>query len=210
MAKAGGISAFVMVALTVLGLVTGGAIGSFLNLIALALFVFVLIALNANLNDHNYGGAGAFIWTILGLFVAVIVVAIVEVLALGPTQVARAAGADPMAMFAELGLRPSAWRVVLAIPSLLLLVCFLLLGVRLQDYGNVGGALWKGIGTVAIGATALVLGAVVLVIFADVAKVALLEFVGRVFRIVGAILFLAFWILLGIGLVRDQARPTTA
>jgi hypothetical protein len=208
MVKAGGISSFVMVALAILAAVIGGTVGGIFNLIVLALFVFVLISLHVNLRQHNFPEASGFIWGILGLLVAIIVLSIIAVIvAVGSMTTAGSPGGNPMAMFAALGV----WGIIIGLMLLGLLVCFLLLGVKLQAYGGVGGGgLWKGTGIVAIIASALMLAGVVFGILTAITKVGGLGVLAAILYIVGALVFLAFWIMLGIGLIQDADRPAAA
>lgn len=202
MAKAAGISSFVFVLLLILGAVIGGTISGIFNLIALALFVFIMVGLNVNLRQHGYTGAGGLIWTILGLLVAIVVAA---------STIARsgapgASAGDPMAIAGALGI----WGIVIGLVFLGVLICYLLLGAKLKDYGNMGGGgLWKGIGIVLIIAAALMLIGVVFAILTAVTKVGGLGFVAGAAYIIGALVFLAYWIMLGIGLLQDSGRPAT-
>lgn len=209
MVKAGGICSFAFVALLILAAVIGGTIGGIFNLIALALFVFVLVALNVDLRQHGYTGASGFVWAILGLLVAVVVITIIAVAVMAGTMARSGAvgGANPMAMIGALGI----WGVIIGVIMLAWLVCFLLLGVKLKDYGNTGaGGLWKGTGVVVIIAAALMLVGVVFGILTALTQSGGLGIVAVILYVVGALVFLAFWIMLGIGLIQDADRPARA
>jgi hypothetical protein len=88
--------------------------------------------------------------------------------------------------------------------------CFLVLGVRLTDYGNMGGGIWKGAGIVLIVAASLGLLTSLLYVAGIVTKIWALAVVGGVLAIVGLILWAVVWLLIGIGFMGDANRLAAA
>lgn len=199
MVKAGGISAFVMVALWIIGAVLGGrAGGNLINLLALVLLVFTLIALNVHLQRHNFLEASVYIWAMLGILA--IIALIMVAFATGAVRIAGGS-ASPARMLARIGV----WAVIPALLAIGLQVCILMLGKKLQAYAAAGGgALWKGTGTLAIASAALLMVGVVLFVFAALARAGGLGIPSTIVLGLGGLTSLAFWIMLGIGLIKDQ------
>jgi hypothetical protein len=199
MVRAGGISAFVMVALWILGGVVGGRVaGPISNLIALVLLVFVLIALSAHLQRRNFREANAYIWAIVGI--VAIVALIMVAFATGALRIAGGS-ASPARMLARIG----AWAIIPALLAIGLQICILLLGTKLRAYAAAGGgALWKATGTVAIASAVLLLVGVVLFFLGALARAGALGIPATIVLGLGGLAGMAFWISLGIGLIKGE------
>ena len=92
----------------------------------------------------------------------------------------------------------------------LLQFCFLLLGLRLSEYAQIGGGAWKGAGIVLIIAAAIGLLNVLLYIVVALTQAGGLIVVAVILGFVGLVLWLAVWIMIGVGFMADANRITAA
>jgi hypothetical protein len=214
MARTGGILTFCMIAAVVLafilGLVARGspAIGVVVLLLYLAAFVMwfvVMIALKVDLAQNGYDRAGGLVWAILIVTIVTIVLTIVAVFAAGSQlQGMGATGAtpDPAVIMRAFGV----WAVILLVVVLVLQICFLLLGMRLSEYAQIGGGVWKGAGIVLIIATCIGLLNIALYIITILTQAWGIAIVAGILGFIGLLLWAVVWILIGIGFMGDANR----
>lgn len=214
MARAGGILTFLMIGAVVLAVLlslAGQAVPALALLSALLLFVafvlwfIVMVALKVNLAQNGCPYGGFAIWSIILLVIAMIVVGIVAAVAAG-SQIPRTGNPDPQAIARALG----PWGAGLGVLALLMQFCFLVLGVRLVDYGKIGGGVWRGAGIVLIVAASLGLLTSLLYVAGILTQIWVLALVGGVLALVGVLLWAVVWLLIGIGFIGDANRLAAA
>jgi hypothetical protein len=214
MARAGGILTFLMIGTVVLGMLLSllgreapalAVVSALLFLVAFVLWFVVMIALKVNFTQNGYPHGGVVIWFIILLVIAMIVVGVVAGVVAGG-QIPRTGNPDPQAIARALG----PWGAALGVLVLVMQFCFLVLGVRLNDYGNVGGGVWKGAGIVLIIGSCLGLLTTLLYIAAVLTQVWVLAIVGGVLGLVGMLLWAVVWLLIGIGFMGDANRLAAA
>jgi hypothetical protein len=211
MARTGGILTFCMLAAGVLGFIMGliaqgspalGIVVLLLYLAAFVMWIVVMIALKVNLAQNGYDRVGGLVWSILLLTVLVIVLSIVAIFAAGSQFQATGTTPDPAQLVRAFGV----WAVIILLVVLALQFCFLMLGVRLNGYGDIGGGVWKGAGIVLIIASALGLLNIAIYIITILTQAWGLMIAAGIIGFIGAILLLAVWIMIGIGFMSDANR----
>ena len=216
MARTGGILTFCMIGAIVLAFLLGllgqnapalGIIALLLNLAAFIMWFVVMIALKVDLDQNNYHRAGGLVWAIIALTVITIVLSIVAAIVAG-TQLSRQGGAmtDPTTILRALGV----WAVVVGLVILAIQFCFLLLGVRLNEYASIGGGIWKGAGVVLIIATSLGLLTIALYIVTVLTQAWGIAIVASILAFIFMLLWAVVWILIGIGFMSDANRMAMA
>ena len=216
MARTGGILTFVMIGVVVLAVLLSmaaqaspaiGIISLLLNLAAFVIWFIVMIALRSTLAQNGYHRASGPIWTIIILVVAIVILSIVAAV-VGGTQMARsgATSPNPEVILRALGI----WAIIILAITVCLEIFFLILGGRLVDYSRTGGGIWKGAGIVLIVGTCLMLVALVLYAITVLTQAWALAVVAGILAFVAAVVWLAFWIILGIAFMSDAKRVEAA
>lgn len=203
--KAGGVAAFVTVALYILGMIIGGSISAIFQLIALVLFIFTLVTIKVCMSGLNYQRGGALVWTLIGLIVVLIILVIIAVAVVASTAMSQGQTGgmmNPQAMLTGFGI----WGIIIGVVLLAFQVVFLLLGLRMNEFAATAGGIWKGAGIMTIVWTATVLVAVVIAIVAGLAQSAGIFVVVGILFFVGALVFLASWIVVGIALITSSGK----
>lgn len=198
--KAGGIAAFVTVALYILGAIIGGSVAGIFQIIGFILFIFTLISIKVCMNGLNYRRGDAMVWTLIALIVVLIILTIIAVAVVaGAAMSGTQTGSmmNPQALLAGFGV----WAIIIGLVFLAYVIVFLLLGLRMNEFAGSAGGIWKGTGILTIIWTALMLAAVVLAIIAGLAKSGGLFILVGILFAVGGLVFLASWIVLGIALM---------
>lgn len=217
MARTGGVLTFCMIAAVVLALLMMlvaqqspiiGIIALLLFLAAFVMWFVVMIALKVDLDQNGYHRAGGVIWAIIILTVVMIVVGIAAAIAIGSqfAGVTDPSKLDPAVMVRAFGI----WGIILGLLTLVYTVCFLLLGIRLSDYGSTAGGAWKGAGIVLIIASALGLLNWALYLLMVLAQLGAIAIVAGIIGFIGMILWLVVWIMIGIGFMSDANRLAAA
>lgn len=207
--KTGGIAAFVTVALYILAAIIGGNVAGILQLIGFVLFIFTLISIKVCMNGMNYRRGDALVWTLIALIVVIIVLVIVAVAVVASSAMSQAQTGgmmNPQALIAGLGI----WGVIIGILFLVYLIVFLMLGLRMNEFAATAGGIWKGSGILTIIWTALMLVGVVIGIIAGLAQSGGIFIVVAILLGIGALVFLASWIVIGIALMSTAGKATTA
>lgn len=203
--KAGGIAAFVTVALYILGAIIGGSISGIFQLIGFVLFIFTLVSIKVCMNGLNYRRGDALVWTLIALIVVIIILAIIAVAVFaGSAMTAQQTGSmmNPQALLTGLGI----WGIIIGVLFLVYLVVFLMLGLRMNEFAATAGGIWKGSGILTIIWTALMLLAVVIGIIAGLAQSGGIFIIVAILFGVGGLVFLASWIVIGIALMSSAGK----
>lgn len=194
MVRLGGILAFVVIAVGIIGGWIAGGSGVaviILNLIITALLLFVFWSTKGLFNAHSYRRADVPIIGIMALFVVMWLFGLVGGAGMG-------AIASPQSMGQAMG-------IIGIISLLVMLVAFVLwmmFGVQSMGYGGAGGGgLWKAIGILYLVGDGLIILFIVLMILGAIASSAALVGIGGIFGIIGALVLIAAWICHGIGLI---------
>lgn len=214
MARAGGVLTFMMIGAVVLGVLfsfggrqalTLAVASGLLFLVAFVLWFIVMIALKVNFSQNGYPHGGVAIGFIIALVVAMVAVGIAAGVAVG-AQIPRTGEPDIQTIVRALG----PWGAGLGVLALIMQFCFLILGVRLNDYGNIGGGAWKGAGIVLIVASILGLLMALLYVGATFGEMPILIIVAMVIGVIGALLWAVVWLLIGIAFIGDANRLAAA
>lgn len=215
MARTGGICTFIMIGAVIVAMLLGavaqtapvlGIIVLVFNLAAFVLWFVVMIALKVNFAQNGFPRGGGVIWTIIALTVLMIVVGIVAAIVVGMEMSRAGTNPEPAAMLRAFGI----WGVVLGLIIIALQFFFLLLGVRLNEYGAIAGGAWKGAGIVLIIATSLGMLITALYVLAVLAQAWGLLIAAGILGLIGLLLWAVVWLLIGIGFMGDANRMALA
>ncbi len=193
MVRLGGILAFVLIAVAIIGGFVGQnrVVGIIFGLIQTAIMIFVFWASKGLFNSRNYRTADVAIMGIIAILVVLWIFSLLGGAGIG-------AVANPQAMASALG--------VIGIISLIILLAFLVFfiwfSIGAMGFANVGGGgLWKAIGILYIIGLGLLILTVVVGIIAAMAHSQGLVGLMAITGIIGALVLLAAWICHGIGLI---------
>ena len=214
MARTGGICTFIMIGAIIVAMLVSigakdapvlGIVGLVLNFAAFVLWFVVMIALKVNFAQNGFPRGGV-IWATIALTVLIIVVGVAAAIAVGMEMSRDGANLEPAAILRAFGI----WGVVLGLMFIALQFCFLLLGVRLSEYGAIGGGVWKGAGIVLIIAASLGMLITALYVLAVLTEAWGLIIVAGILGLIAALLWAVVWLLIGIGFMGDANRMAMA
>ncbi|MBL8661487.1 MAG: hypothetical protein JNM29_01620 [Candidatus Odyssella sp.] len=198
MVRLGGILAFVLIAVVIIGafLAQNKAVAIVFGLIQTAIMIFVFWSSKGLFNSRNYRTADI---AIMGIIVILVVLWIFSLL--GGAGVG--AVANPQALASALG--------VIGIISLIVLlawlVFFIWFSIGAMGFANVGGGgLWKAIGILYIVGLGLLILTVVVGIIAAMAQSQGMVGLMAITGLIGALVLLAAWICHGIGLITGAGK----
>ena len=198
MVRLGGILAFVLIAVVIIGafLAQNRAVAIIFGLIQTAIMIFVFWSSKGLFNSRNYRTADV---AIMGIIVILVVLWIFSLL--GGAGVG--AVANPQALASALG--------VIGIISLIVLlawlVFFIWFSIGAMGFANVGGGgLWKAIGILYIVGLGLLILTVVVGIIAAMAQSQGMVGLMAITGLIGALVLLAAWICHGIGLITGAGK----
>lgn len=198
MVRLGGILAFVLIAVVIIGafLAQNRAVAIIFGLIQTAIMIFVFWSSKGLFNSRNYRTADV---AIMGIIVILVVLWIFSLL--GGAGVG--AVANPQALASALG--------VIGIISLIVLlawlVFFIWFSIGAMGFANAGGGgLWKAIGILYIVGLGLLILTVVVGIIAAMAQSQGMVGLMAITGLIGALVLLAAWICHGIGLITGAGK----
>lgn len=202
MVRLGGILAFVLIAVVIIGAFLGQnrGVAIIFGLIQTAIMIFVFWSTKGLFNNRNHRSVDVAIIGIIAILVLLWVFSLIGGAGIG-------AMANPQAMTSALG--------VVGIISLIILLAFLVFFIwfsvgAIGFGGGGGGGLWKAIGILYVVGLALLILTVVLGIIGALAQsrgvVGLMAITG----LIGALVFLAAWICHGIGLIIGAGKMQQA
>ena len=214
MARTGGVCTFLMIGAVIAAMLLGilakdapalGIVGLAFNFAAFVLWFVVMIALKVDFAQNGFPRGGV-IWAIIALTLLIIVVGIAAAITVGLEVSREGATPEPAAVLRSFG----NWGVALGLMFIALQFCFLLLGVRLTEYGAIGGGVWKGAGIVLIIAASLGMLITALYVLAVLLEAWGLIIVAGIIGLIAALLWAVVWLLIGIGFMGDANRLAMA
>jgi hypothetical protein len=198
MVRLGGILAFVLIAVVIIGafLAQNKVVAIIFGLIQTAIMIFVFWSSKGLFNSRNYRTADIAIMGIIAILVVLWLFSLIGGAGIG-------AVANPQAMASALG--------VIGIISLIVLLAWLIFfiwfSIGAMGFANVGGGgLWKAIGILYIVGLGLLILTVVLGIIAAMAASQGLVGLMAITGLIGALVLLAAWICHGIGLITGAGK----
>lgn len=216
MAKTGGVFTFLMIGFMVLAFLLGlvaqnqpvvAIIVLVLYLVAFVMWFVVMVAIKVNCGQNGYTRAGGPVVMIMILTVGIIAAGIVAAVALGTRfGTAGAPPTDPQTVIRAIGV----WGVIIGVIALLLQIAFLILGARLNEYGSTASGVWKGAGILLIISASVGLLIMVLYLAAALTEAWGILIVAGILGFINLVLWLVFYILVGIGFMGDAGRMAAA
>ena len=199
MVRMGGIAAFVMIALSIIGglLLRGSGVGGLiLNLINLVLLLFVFWTTKGYFNAQGYNRADLPILLFMGAYTLSVLIGLVTGSAGGFGAISASGGAQA---FGIIG-------IIVLLLMLVAMIGMLIFALRCLDFGKTGGGLWKAIGILYLIGLILLILLIVLILIAALTKSIGLMAAGGILGLIGILVLLAAWVCHGIGLIMGAGK----
>lgn len=198
MVRLGGILAFVLIAVAIIGafLAQNKVVAIIFGLIQTAIMIFVFWSSKGLFNSRNYRTADIAIMGIIAILVLLWIFSLLGGAGIG-------AVANPQALASALGIIG----IISLIVMLAWLIFFIWFSVGAMGFANAGGGgLWKAIGILYIVGLGLLILTVVIGIIAAMAKSQGMLGLTAITGLIGALVLLAAWICHGIGLITGAGK----
>lgn len=202
MVRLGGILAFVLIAVVIIGAVLGqsGAVAIIFGLIQTAIMIFVFWSTKGLFNSRNHRTADVAIIGLIAILVLLWIFSLLGGAGIG-------AVANPQALASALG--------IVGIISLIILLAWLVFviwfSIGAMSFAGVGGGgLWKAIGILYVAGLGLLILTVVVGVIGALAQSQGLVGLMAVTGLIGALVLLAAWICHGVGLITGAGKMQQA
>jgi hypothetical protein len=203
MVRTGGILAFVLIVVAIIGAFLGHnsrAVAIVFGLIQTAIIIFVFWSTKGLFNSRSHHGADVAIVGLIVILALLWIFSLIGGAGLGAVT-------NPQALQSALGVIG----IISLIVMLLMLIFFLWFSIGAIGFGGAGGGgLWKAIGILYVIGLALMILTVIIGVIAAMTHTTNLLGLSGILALIGALVWLAAWICHGIGLIMGAGQMQQA